>query len=91
MDVVESGSVVFENPLVGKWEYNVEGKGLVPTIMEPQPISTSVGNSTSSMLSFKNPFKEQASVTVHLDCTEPKIFSMLLKRNKFKVGPLGML
>ena len=22
-------------PEVGKWEYNVEGKGLVPTIMEP--------------------------------------------------------
>ena len=43
---------------MGKWEYNVEGKGLLPTVMEPQPISTAVGNNTSSMLSFKNPFKE---------------------------------
>jgi len=91
LDVVESGQIVFENPFVGKWEYNVEGKGLVPTIMEPQPISTSVGNSTSSMLSFKNPFKEPSQVTVHLESSDPKIFSMLLKRNKFKVGPLGML
>jgi hypothetical protein len=30
----------------------------LPTVMEPQPISTAVGNNTSSMLSFKNPFKE---------------------------------
>lgn len=58
LDVVESGTIVFSHPQVGRLEYNVEGKGLVPTIMEPQPISTAVGNSTSSMLSFKNPFKE---------------------------------
>lgn len=35
LDVVESGSLAFENPQVGKWEFNIEGKGLVPTIMEP--------------------------------------------------------
>ena len=35
LDVVESGNIIFENPEIGKWEYNVEGKGLVPTIMEP--------------------------------------------------------
>ena len=35
LDVVETGNIVFENPQVGKWEFNVEGKGLLPTIMEP--------------------------------------------------------
>lgn len=60
LDVVESGLVVFENPAVGKWEFQLEGKGKVPTVMEPQPISTSVGNNTSSMLTFKNPFREQS-------------------------------
>lgn len=35
LDVIESGNIIFENPEVGKWEYNMEGKGLVPTIMEP--------------------------------------------------------
>ena len=62
LDVVESGNIVFSHPLVGKWEFNIEGKGLVPTVMEPQPISTAVGNSTSSMLTFKNPFKEPSQV-----------------------------
>jgi len=91
LDVVESGNIVFHHPMVGKWEYNIEGKGLVPTIMEPSPISTAVGNSTSSMLSFRNPFKDPASVTVHLESSENKIFSMLLKRNKFNIGPMGIL
>lgn len=91
LDMVESGNIVFEHPAVGRWEYNVEGKGMLPTVMEPQPISTSVGNNTSSMLTFKNPFKEQSSVSVHLDTEDTKIFSLLLKRNKFNIGPLGIL
>jgi hypothetical protein len=37
---------------------------LLPTIMEPQPISTAVGNNTSSMLTFKNPFREPSTVNV---------------------------
>lgn len=91
LDMVESGNIVFENALVGKWEYNVQGKGLLPTVMEPQPISTSVGSNTSSMLTFKNPFKDQSQVQVHLETDDTKIFSLLLKRNKFTIGPLGIL
>ena len=89
--MIEQGNIIFDNPSVGKWEFNVEGKGLVPTMMEPQPISTSVGSNTSSMLSFKNPFKEPATVNVHMEGCEGKIFSLLLKRNKFNIGPLGIL
>lgn len=59
--------------------------------MEPQPISTAVGNNTSSMLSFKNPFKEPATVQLHMEGEDKKIFSLLLKRNKFNIGPLGIL
>ena len=91
LDVVESGSIIFENPVVGKWQYNLEGKGLLPTVMEPQPISTAVGGNTSSMLTFKNPFKEASSVQIHLETDDTKIFSLLLKRNKFNIGPLGIL
>jgi len=91
LDAVESGTIVFENPVVGKWQYNVEGKGLLPTVMEPQPISTAVGGNTSSMLTFKNPFKEGSTVQVHLETDDTKIFSLLLKRNKFNIGPLGIL
>jgi hypothetical protein len=67
LDVVETGNIIFDNPHIGKWEYNVAGKGLLPTIMEPQPISTAVGNNTSSMLTFKNPFREPSTVNVVLE------------------------
>lgn len=91
LDAVESGNIVFENPTVGRWEYNIEGKGMLPTVMEPQPISTAVGNNTSSMLTFKNPFKESSNVQIHMETEDTKIFSLLLKRNKFSIGPLGTL
>jgi len=64
---------------------------MLPTVMEPQPISTAVGGNTSSMLTFKNPFKEPATVHVHMETDDTKIFSLLLKRNKFSIGPLGIL
>ena len=58
--------------------------------MEPQPISTSVGNSTSSMLSFKNPFRDSVTVMISLETDDNSIFT-LLKRNKFNIGPMGIL
>jgi hypothetical protein len=92
LDVIESGNIIFENPQIGKWRFYVEGKGLVPTMMEPQPISTAVNSSTSSMLSYKNPFKEATTVEVFLkDDDNQRIFALLLKRNKFNIGPLGTL
>ena len=66
LDVVEDGNIIFENLAVGKWEYNVQDGGQVPYIMEPQSISTAVGSKTFFMLSFKNPFKEPAKVSVHI-------------------------
>ena len=64
---------------------------MLPTVMEPSPISTAVGSSTSSMLTFKNPFKEAQNVSVHMETEDTKIFSLLLKRNKFNIGPLSVL
>lgn len=91
LDVIENGNIIFENEEVGKWEYYCEGTGLLPTMMDPLPISTSVGNNTSSMLSFKNPFREPTTVFVSLETSDPNIFALLLKRNKFNIGPMGIL
>lgn len=43
------------------------------------------------MLTFKNPFREPSTVQVHMESDDQKIFSLLLKRNKFNIGPLGIL
>lgn len=89
--MIENGNIIFENEDVGKWEFYCEGKGLLPTMMDPMPISTSVGNNTSSMLSFKNPFREPTTVIVTLETPDMSIFTLLLKRNKFNIGPMGIL
>lgn len=43
------------------------------------------------MLTFKNPFREASTVNVHLESDDSKIFSLLLKRSKFNIGPLAIL
>jgi hypothetical protein len=43
------------------------------------------------MLTFKNPFREPSNVAVHMESDDAKIFALLLKRNKFNIGPLGIL
>ena len=43
------------------------------------------------MLSFKNPFRESTQVMVSLETDDPNIFTLLLKRTKFNIGPLGIL
>ena len=88
---LEVGEILFKNELIGKWRYRVQGRGLYPTIMEPQPVSTAVGTNTSSMLAFKNPFREPSSVDVELQTMEQGVFSLLLKKNHFSIPPLGIL
>ena len=91
LDIIENSTIVLDNENVGKWKYYCKCIRLLPTLMEPQPISTSVRNSTSSMLSFKNPFRESISVTVSLEIRDSLIFSLLLKRNKFNIAQMGIL
>lgn len=43
------------------------------------------------MLTFKNPFREASTVNVMIEAEDAKIFSLLLKRNKFNIGPLAIL
>lgn len=43
------------------------------------------------MITFKNPFRESTTVNIHMEADDPRIFSLLLKRNKFNIGPLGIL
>lgn len=59
--------------------------------MEPQPVSTYVGNSTSAMLTFKNPFKDPMAINVDLETDNEYVFTLLLKRKKFNIGPMASM
>ena len=91
LDTNENASIVFQNPRLGKWEFYIEGRGKLPTSMDAVPVSTTVGNSTSSVVVFNNPFKEPASVEISMETNDTKVFALIIKRSKFTVGPLGSL
>ena len=91
---IEYGELRLSHPNVGQWIFKVCGRGLPPS--EPQPILSScpIGDSASSSVSFKNPFKEQVHVTVELQESpeiEPETFKLLLRRTKFTISPLAIL
>lgn len=86
---IENGTIVLNSPILGSWEYKLKGKGIPPTKMEPLEVSATIGESSSVQVSFKNPFRETININLLLEGKET--FNLLVKRNKFSIGPLGML
>ena len=66
LDVVEDGNIIFENLAVGKWEYNVMVKFMFQISLSHNSFPLLWAAKLSFMLSFKNPFKEPAKVSVHI-------------------------
>ena len=85
----EFGVITLNSHILGNWEYKLKGKGLPPTKMEPLEVSATIGESSSVQVTFKNPFRETIGINLALEGKE--IFNLLVKRNKFSIGPLGML
>jgi hypothetical protein len=86
---VENGVITLTSATLGNWEYKLRGKGVPPTKMEPLEVSATIGESSSVQVTFKNPFREV--ITVNLGLEGKEVFNILVKRNKFSIGPLGML
>jgi len=88
---VETGEIKLTSSKVGDWVFVVKGKGLPPSEMETTIVTSSVGESNSLQIPFKNPFRDTASVAISLETPHPEVFQLLLRRAKFSVGPLGVL
>lgn len=86
---VENGLITLTSSILGNWEYKLRGKGVPPTKMEPLEVSATIGESSSVQVTFKNPFREV--ITINLALEGKEVFNILVKRNKFSVGPLGLL
>lgn len=86
---IELGVISLSSSILGNWEYKVKGKGIPPTKMEDLEVSATIGESSSVQVTFKNPFREAININLALEGKE--IFNLLVKRNKFVIGPLGML
>lgn len=85
----ENGIVTLTSPTLGNWEYKLKGKGIPPTKMEPLEVSATIGESSSVQVTFKNPFREMITIILSLEGKD--VFNLLVKRNRFTIGPLGML
>lgn len=93
MDVNESGEVIFESDAIGKWHYVVYGVGLPPTKYEEKVIAGTLNKDFSSMINFKNPFKDSINVFISLEANEraKDVFSLLIKKTKSNVPGLGSI
>ena len=62
----ESASIILHHPEVGTWQYEVEGIGELPGVMMEHSPSAVVGQMSSYMMSFRNPFEGPLMVEVVL-------------------------
>ena len=93
LDVNESGEVIFESDAIGKWHYVVYGVGLPPTKYEEKIIAGTLNKDFSSMINFKNPFKDSINIFISLEADEraKDVFSLLIKKTKCNVPGLGSI
>ena len=84
LDGEEECQLRFETTKIGKWVYNIRGKGIPPGVMESTIVSTYVDGITSGTINFNNRLNEKIQVTVELKCDEwPGTFELLNKKEKY--------
>ena len=54
----QSSDVIFEAEDIGKWHYLCFGIGIPPTEFEGKHVSVGINKDVSSVIHFKNPFKD---------------------------------
>ena len=97
LDALEEAVVQISSEEVGVWEYNCSGLGAPPTVMEAVLTSSTIGQSSSKMVLWRNPFPNPAVVNVWLDSEdeefgEPNSFMVLLKKHRgLTVAPFSTL
>ncbi|KAJ8600753.1 hypothetical protein CTAYLR_003950 [Chrysophaeum taylorii] len=66
LDVLQTGEITLHHPELGDWEYMASGRGTEPGVMNEHAPSAIVGEPSSYMFSFRNPFAEPLEVDVVL-------------------------
>ncbi|CAM9334154.1 unnamed protein product [Discosporangium mesarthrocarpum] len=74
----EFGEVILSHPDLGDWVYEVSGRGRMPGVMQEQRPSATVGQTSSFMFPFRNPFPESL------------LLSVILKNEEGPVGPVTL-
>jgi hypothetical protein len=67
----EGGMVTLSHPVAGSWVFEVQGMGQLPGVMAEQTPASTVGQLSSYMFPFKNPFPAPLSISVALRVDPP--------------------
>lgn len=90
IETLEEATITLENPAVGSWVYNMEGKGHAPRDAKEVTVVSQVQRPATTTITFKNPFLEAIQALVVLETQAPKnVFSLLNKKARLPVAPLG--
>ncbi|CAD8106047.1 unnamed protein product [Paramecium primaurelia] len=82
LDQIEQSEIIFTSP-IGKWHYLAFGNGLPPTKFAAATVSIGLNKDFSSVVHFKNPFKDPITVKIDLDAQghNKDIFRLLTSKN----------
>jgi hypothetical protein len=67
LNEIERSTIALTHPEIGAWRYEVEGRGELPGVMPEHRPEATVGEATSYMFTFRNPFKRVMSIDVVLN------------------------
>jgi hypothetical protein len=76
LGVPEHGLVTLRHPAAGLWEFAATGRGAPPVPFPPHHVSSAVGQSSSNVVPFRNPFAREIAVQIALvpeDGEEPPV------------------
>lgn len=82
--MVETSDITFQSEDIGNWEFQVYGEGKAPKDYDLQSISSSLNKDMSGHVRFRNPFKQEITVTVKLvgEDDDLEAFDLLLQKKK---------
>lgn len=78
--------MVFETEEIGSWKYLIFGKGIPPTKYEPKTVTIGLNKDHTTLINFKNPFKDIITCRVFLESSDPLVKDVIWLLHKGK-GP----
>jgi len=90
LGILEEAQIIFEHPVVGIWQYKMQGMGLQPDEAKKVVVVAQVFRPISQTITFKNPFLDTIHAIITLDTkSEKNVFQLLNKKAKVQIGPLA--
>lgn len=90
---VEACRLIVGHAAVGNWEFDVEGRGELPGVMDELRTEATIDEPTSCLFSFRNPFQQPMECTIVLRSDEPSddTFTLLVRQDNLMLSPLAAL